>query len=83
MSMTNDSDKEPLREMLTAREVLELIPLDRAALFRLESERLFPQGHFVTARKKLWFKNEIVQWQRDLADPDSELSKKLAKAKGE
>lgn len=85
MSMAGEKDE--VREMLSSREVLAMIPIDRAALFRLESARLFPQGHPVSARKRLWFKDEVVRWQRDLADPDSELSKavrlKLAKPKGE
>ena len=84
--MTGDVEKDSLREMLSSREVLDLIPIDRAALFRLESEHLFPQGHFVSSRKKLWFRDEVSKWQRDLQDPDSELSKavraKLSKTKG-
>lgn len=86
MSMS-DVEKEPLREMLTSGEVMEVVRLDRAALFRLESEGLFPQGHLVSPRKKLWFRDDVVKWQRDLADPNSEFSKavrlKLAKTKGE
>ena len=86
MSMT-EAEAEKVREMLTANQVLDAVPLDRAALTRLESEGLFPQGHFVTPRKKLYFKDEVVRWQRDLTDPNSELSKavhaKLQKTKGE
>lgn len=85
MSMTNEEDR--VREMLSAREVLLMIPIDRASLFRLEDEGLFPPGHWVSRRKKLWFRDEVVKWQRDLADPNSELSKavraKLSKTKGE
>jgi len=85
--MTSEPEKEAVREMLITSQVLGMIPIDRSALFRLESEGLFPQGHFVTPRKKLWFRDEVVKWQRDLADPDSELSKavraKLQKSKGE
>lgn len=85
MSMASETDSEKVREMLSSREVLAMIPLDRAALFRLENEGLFPQGHPVSPRKRLWFRDEIVAWQRDLANPDSKLSKavrlKLQKTK--
>ena len=82
MSVTDSNE---VRVMVSAREVLLMIPLDRASLFRLEEDGLFPSGHFVTARKKLWFKDEVVKWQRDLADPNSELSKavRLKLAKGD
>jgi len=85
MSMTNDEGQ--VREMLTSNQVLDMIPIDKVMLMRLENEHLFPQGHFVSPRKKLWFRDEVVKWQRDLQDPDSELSKavraKLSKTKGE
>jgi predicted DNA-binding transcriptional regulator AlpA len=83
--MTNEEDR--VREMISAGQVLDMIPIDRSTLLRLESDGLFPQGHFLSSRKKLWFRDEVVKWQRDLQDPDSELSKavrlKLAKSKGD
>ena len=81
MSMADESER--VREMLTLNQVLSLIPFDRTFLFRLEGDHLFPQGHFVSARKKLWFKDEVSRWQRDLANPESELSKAVRKIKGE
>ena len=87
MNMSGEAESDRVREMLSAREVLLMIPIDRASLFRLESDGLFPQGHWVSARKKLWFRDEVIKWQRDLSDPDSELSKavrlKLSKSKGD
>ena len=81
------SEAEKVREMLTLDQVLAMIPFDRPFLFRLQAEHLFPQGHFISPRKRLWFKEDIVQWQRDLADPTSDLSQavqlKLQRAKGE
>jgi predicted DNA-binding transcriptional regulator AlpA len=86
-SMASEAENEKVREMLTLDQVLAMIPFDRTFLFRLESEHLFPQGHFISARKRLWFRDEVAKWQRDLADPESELSKavrqKLPKNKGE
>jgi predicted DNA-binding transcriptional regulator AlpA len=85
MSMTNEEDR--VREMLTLTQVLSMIPFDRTFLFRMENDGLCPQGHFVSARKKLWFRDEVSRWQRDLQDPNSELSKavraRLSKTKGQ
>jgi prophage regulatory protein len=85
--MSTMDDTEKVREMLTMEQVLAMIPFDRVYLFRLEKERLFPKAHFVTPKKRLWFKDEVIQWQHDLADPNSDLSQavqlKLQRAKGE
>jgi predicted DNA-binding transcriptional regulator AlpA len=74
--MENVDDKgETLRAMMTAEEIIERIPVSRAMLFRLEADGLFPQGQPITQNRKLWFRDEVVAWQRALADPESELSK--------
>jgi prophage regulatory protein len=65
--------RDVVREMLTAEQVLKAIPFSRTTLFRLERDRLFPQGQAITPHRKLWFKDEIVAWQRDVQDPTSAL----------
>jgi len=67
-------EEEKVREMLTAEQVLLMIPISRTTLFRLEKDKLFPQGQAITPHRKLWFRDEIVAWQKALQDPDSELS---------
>ena len=86
--MSNESEKEEgVREMLNAEQVLDRIPISRTTLFRLERDGLFPQGQAITPHRKLWFKDEVVGWQKELQDPDSDLSKAVRlravkKAKG-
>lgn len=75
MSAAERVEEENVREMLTAEQVLERIPVSRTTLFRLEKDELFPQGQAVTPHRKLWFKDEVIAWQKALQDPDSELSK--------
>ena len=72
-----DEAKKELREMLTAEQVMAKINISRTALWRLESDGLFPQGQLITPHRKLWFFDEVLKWQRDLQDPDSELSKAM------
>jgi prophage regulatory protein len=73
--MTMTEPEESVREMLTAEQVLERIPISRTTLFRLEKDKLFPLGQAITPHRKLWFKDEVIAWQRALQDPDSALSK--------
>lgn len=70
-------EAEKVREMLTAEQVLEMIPISRTTLFRLERDGLFPQGQAITPHRKLWFKDEVIAWQKALQDPDSELAKAI------
>src|SRR5262245_36416517 len=72
----NGGDDE-IREMITAEEVLGLIHISRTTLWRLEMEGLFPQGILLTPHRKLWFKDEVIKWQRDLQDPNSDLSRRI------
>lgn len=70
--------RDAVREMLTAEQVLARIPVSRTTLFRLERDKLFPQGRAITPHRKLWFKDEVVAWQKALQDPDSSLSQAMA-----
>jgi prophage regulatory protein len=72
--MSDGEMTDHVREMLTAEEVLAKIKVSRTTLFRLEKDKLFPQGQAITPHRKLWFQDEVVGWQRDLQDPDSALS---------
>lgn len=75
MTMTENSEQ--VRPMMTAEQILAQIPFSRSSLFRLEAQGLFPKGHSIMKNHKLWFASEIVTWQKDFADPHSELSRKL------
>lgn len=72
-----DAPTSNIRRMLTAEQVLELIPVSRTTLFRLERDKVFPQGNPVTAHRKLWFEDEVVAWQKSLVDEDSDLRAEL------
>jgi predicted DNA-binding transcriptional regulator AlpA len=78
MTMVDDVQTGGVRQMLTAEQVLELIPFSRATLFRLERDELFPKGVPITPQRKLWFEDEVLAWQRDVQDPASALALALA-----
>jgi prophage regulatory protein len=73
----SDDQPDELREMLTAEQVLAMIPVSRSTLFRLERDQLFPRGSAITPHRKLWFKDEVIAWQQALQDPASALAKTL------
>jgi len=45
-----------LRPMLNAAQILALIPISRTTLFRLERDKLFPQGQAIGPHRKLWLR---------------------------
>lgn len=56
---------EPQR-MLNEAELLRLIPIGRATLYRLMREGKFPRGSFVSSNRRLWLASEIARWQREV-----------------
>ena len=73
--MTDDMNEEDnVEEMITAEQVLVMIPFSRSTLGRLEDQGLFPIGHSPAPHKRIWFKCEVRAWQRELKNPNSALS---------
>jgi prophage regulatory protein len=56
-------DEPRLRPMLTERMVLDLVPLSRTTLYRLERAGKFPQSVYVSPNRRLWFRDQIIAWQ--------------------
>lgn len=73
----SETTEPKVREMLTAEQVLAMIPVSRTTLFRLERDGFFPQGQAITPHRKLWFQDEVVAWQKALQDPTSSLSEMM------
>jgi prophage regulatory protein len=59
-----------LRPMLTERMVLELVPLSRTTLYRLERAGKFPRSVYVSANRRLWFRDQIIAWQAAVDEQD-------------
>jgi prophage regulatory protein len=56
-------DEPRARRMLTEREVLRLVPISRATLWRREREGTFPKGSYISPNRKIWFEDEVCAWQ--------------------
>ncbi|UPK31877.1 AlpA family transcriptional regulator [Bradyrhizobium sp. 186] len=60
-----DEKSEPQR-MLAEAELLKLVPISRATLFRLMREGKFPRGTFISQNRRVWLASEVARWQREV-----------------
>ena len=58
------------RRMLTEAQVLEIIPLSRTTLYRLEKARRFPKSTYISPNRRVWYEDEIVAWQNAVDEFD-------------
>jgi prophage regulatory protein len=54
-----------LRQMISIKEVLKIIPVSRSTLFRKVKDGTFPQSHQI-APMRVGFFLEVIEWQRKL-----------------
>jgi predicted DNA-binding transcriptional regulator AlpA len=57
-------DKFRPRRMLNEKQVLEIVPLSRTSICRLEKAGKFPRSTYISANRRIWYEDEIVNWQR-------------------
>jgi predicted DNA-binding transcriptional regulator AlpA len=64
-SITEDRalDKSGLRRMLNEKQVLEIVPVSRTTLYRLEKAGQFPRSTYISPNRGVWFKDDIERWQ--------------------
>jgi prophage regulatory protein len=75
-------DKSELRKMLTEREVLQLIRCGRSTLWRLERSGKFPRGVYIAPNTKRWFEDQVIRWQRAIAEHDPHFDPARGRGKG-
>jgi prophage regulatory protein len=63
--MTDDDhhDKSGPRRMLNEKQVLEIVPVARTTLYRMEKTGRFPRSTYISPNRRVWFEDEIVAWQ--------------------
>jgi predicted DNA-binding transcriptional regulator AlpA len=60
------AQSESARRMLTIDEVLDIVPVTRGTLYRMEKEKRFPESHYISANRRVWFEDEVIAWQKGL-----------------
>ncbi|MFL5239321.1 MAG: helix-turn-helix transcriptional regulator [Rhizomicrobium sp.] len=65
-------DKSGPRRMLSEKQVLEIVPVGRTTLYRMEKAGRFPKSTYISPNRRVWFEDEIVAWQNavDEIDPN-------------
>lgn len=60
---TEDRASGATRRMLGEKQVLEIIPVARSTLLRMEKAGTFPKSTYISPNRRVWFEDEIVAWQ--------------------
>jgi prophage regulatory protein len=56
-------DKPGPRRMLSEKHVLEIVPVGRTTLYRMEKAGRFPKSTYISPNRRVWFEDEIIAWQ--------------------
>jgi prophage regulatory protein len=51
------------RRMLNEKQVLEIVPVGRTTLYRMEKADRFPRSTYISPNRRVWFEDEIIAWQ--------------------
>lgn len=51
------------RKMLPEDQVLGVVPFSRSTLSRMEKAGKFPRSTYISANRRVWFEDEIIEWQ--------------------
>jgi predicted DNA-binding transcriptional regulator AlpA len=66
------------RRMLNEARVLEIIPISRTTLYRMEKVGRFPKCTYISPNRRVWYEDEIVAWQNTV----DEFNPRRARGKG-
>ncbi|WOH60341.1 helix-turn-helix transcriptional regulator [Bradyrhizobium sp. BWC-3-1] len=58
------------RRMLDEKQVLEIIPVGRTTLYRMEKSGRFPKSTYISPNRRVWFEDEIIAWQNAVDEFD-------------
>lgn len=58
------------RRMLNEKQVLQIIPVGRTTLYRMEKSGRFPKSTYISPNRRVWFEDEIIAWQNAVDEFD-------------
>lgn len=56
-------EKSVPRRMVNEKQVLEIVPVGRTTLYRMEKAGRFPRSTYISPNRRVWFEDEIIAWQ--------------------
>jgi prophage regulatory protein len=51
------------RRMLLEDQVLDIVPVSRSTLWRMQRRGKFPKATYISANRRCWFEDQIIDWQ--------------------
>jgi prophage regulatory protein len=57
------SDKSGPRRMLSEKQILEIVPIGRTTLYRMEKAGRFPKSTYISPNRRVWFEDQVIAWQ--------------------
>jgi prophage regulatory protein len=64
----SDKSEPRPRRMLSEKQVLEIVPVGRTTLYRMEKAGRFPRS--TSPNRRVWFEDEIIAWQNAVNEFD-------------
>jgi prophage regulatory protein len=64
------ADKSRPRRMLNEKQVLEIVPVGRTTLYRMEKSGRFPKSTYISPNRRVWFEDQIIAWQNAVDEFD-------------
>ena len=58
------------RRMLNEQQVLEIVPISRTTLYRMEKAGRFPKSTYISPNRRVWYEDQIVAWQNAVDEFD-------------
>ncbi|RXH31727.1 hypothetical protein XH84_15115 [Bradyrhizobium nanningense] len=68
--------------MLNEKQVLEIVPVGRSTLWRMEKAGRFPRSTYISPNRRIWFEDEIIAWQKAIAECDPHFDPARGRGKG-
>src|SRR3984957_2340098 len=56
-------DKSGPRRMLSEKQVLEIVPVGRTTLYRMEKAGRFPRSTYISPNRRIWFTGQMISLQ--------------------
>jgi predicted DNA-binding transcriptional regulator AlpA len=75
-------DKSGPRRMLSEKQVLEIVPVGRTTLYRMEKAGRFPPSTYISPNRRVWFEDEIVAWQSAVDERNPNFNPNRGRGKG-
>jgi predicted DNA-binding transcriptional regulator AlpA len=64
------SNKSAPRQMLNEAQVLQIVPVSRTTLYRMEKAGRFPRSTYISPNRRIWYADQVAAWQEAVDEFD-------------